>query len=188
MKNISEIDQFKILKRSEITLIKKQLKKQKYDEGDVIIPHGKVTEKVIFIQKGIAAGFYYRGKKQFIRDFYFEGSFFRNYYNASSFTKFSVNAITPCLVQSISRSRLLDMIRQIPELKKIQEDLDYIGFINISNRLEMMLTKKPEERYLELLREKSFLFNQIPLYLIASYLGITDVALSRIRRRISTFT
>jgi hypothetical protein len=27
--------------------------------------------------------------------------------------------------------------------------------------------------------------NEVPLYMIASYLGITDVALSRIRKRIS---
>ena len=53
--------------------------------------------------------------------------------------------------------------------EKIQEYLDAIGFIQISNRLESLLTKNPEERYLELL-ERSMLLNKIPLYLIASYL------------------
>ena len=79
----------------------------------------------------------------------------------------------------------MSMIKRIPRLKQIQEDLDNIGFFHVSQRLETMLTKKPEERYLELLKKRPFLLNEIPLYLIASYLGITDVALSRIRKRIS---
>jgi hypothetical protein len=57
--------------------------------------------------------------------------------------------------------------------------------MNISKRFETMLILNPEERYLELIRERPFLLNEIPLYMIASYLGVTDVALSRIRKRIS---
>jgi CRP-like cAMP-binding protein len=40
------------------------------------------------------------------------------------------------------------------------------------------------ERYRRFLREEPELASRLPLYQVASYLGITDVALSRIRRRI----
>ena len=77
-----------------------------------------------------------------------------------------------------------EIIDHLPKIKSISEHLDKIGFINISKRLETMLVLNPEERYLELLRERPLLLNEVPLYMIASYLGITSVALSRIRKRI----
>ena len=60
-----------------------------------------------------------------------------------------------------------------------------VGFVNISNRLESLLTQNPEQRYKNLLNENPKLLHEIPLKMIASYLGVTDVALSRIRKRIS---
>ena len=59
------------------------------------------------------------------------------------------------------------------------------GFINISDRLESLLTLTPEQRYLKLLNENPKLLHEIPVEMIASYLGVTDVGLSRIRKRIS---
>ena len=59
------------------------------------------------------------------------------------------------------------------------------GFISISDRLESLLTLTPEQRYLKLLTENPKLLHEIPLKMIASYLGVTDVGLSRIRKRIS---
>jgi CRP-like cAMP-binding protein len=53
-------------------------------------------------------------------------------------------------------------------------------------RLAEQLTLSPEERYLKLLGSpaKRKIIERIPQQYIASYLGITPVSLSRIRRRI----
>jgi len=45
------------------------------------------------------------------------------------------------------------------------------------------LTK--EERYLRLLQKRPYLLQRVPQYLIASYLGLTPVGLSKIRKRLS---
>ena len=47
-----------------------------------------------------------------------------------------------------------------------------------------MASKKAETRYLSLLAEQSHIFQNVPLKIIASYLGITDSTLSRIRKEI----
>lgn len=187
MKKLSELEELESIKRSEILWIEKQLKIKSYKEGEIIIPEGDFSDKVIYIKEGIVCGLYQKNKKTFIRNFYFEGSFFKDYHSitTNSPTKFSLKAVTDCEIQFTTNADLHDFIKKIPTLKKIQEYLDAIGFIQISNRLESLLTKNPEERYLELLEKRPMLLNKIPLYLIASYLGITDVALSRIRKRIS---
>jgi len=42
-----------------------------------------------------------------------------------------------------------------------------------------------QERYLQLLEKRASLFQRVPQYLIASYLGLTPVGLSKIRKRLS---
>jgi CRP-like cAMP-binding protein len=48
-----------------------------------------------------------------------------------------------------------------------------------------MITETAKERYLKLLKEKPQIIQQAPLKQIATYLGITDTSLSRIRKEIS---
>lgn len=48
-----------------------------------------------------------------------------------------------------------------------------------------MLTKSATERYLDLIKEQPEIIKQLPLKYIASYLGVTDTSLSRIRKEIS---
>jgi hypothetical protein len=53
-------------------------------------------------------------------------------------------------------------------------------------RLMDITTKSAAERYLMLLNSKPEVIKQAPLKYIASYLGITDTSLSRIRKEINS--
>ncbi len=48
-----------------------------------------------------------------------------------------------------------------------------------------MITKNPEERYLSMIENHPEIIHSVSLKMIASYLGITDVTLSRIRSRLA---
>ena len=73
-------------------------------------------------------------------------------------------------------------------------DLDLMRFysmvmeetlVNAIRRIEEFTQSSPEERYQRILREQPELIDRAPLKYLASYLGITPVSLSRIRKRIS---
>ena len=49
-----------------------------------------------------------------------------------------------------------------------------------------MITEPAKKRYLHLLEEKPHLIQQAPLKFIATFLGITDTSLSRIRKEIAS--
>jgi DNA-binding MarR family transcriptional regulator len=57
-------------------------------------------------------------------------------------------------------------------------------FLEKSKRELSLLTNTPEQRYLNLFTEHPELIRKIPLKYIASYIGVTPQALSRIRKRI----
>lgn len=56
------------------------------------------------------------------------------------------------------------------------------ALFELKERSIEMITWSAAERYKKLLEQKPMLFNCVPLKLIASYLGITDTSLSRIRK------
>lgn len=51
------------------------------------------------------------------------------------------------------------------------------------SKAEAFMFRSPEERYLEMIEQHPDIFNRVPLYHIASYLGIQGPSLSRIRKR-----
>lgn len=57
-------------------------------------------------------------------------------------------------------------------------------FLKKSKRELSLLNETAEQRYLNLFTEQPHLIQQIPLKYIASYIGVTPQALSRIRKRI----
>ena len=58
-------------------------------------------------------------------------------------------------------------------------------FLIKSKREQSLLNESAEQRYLNLFTERPNLIQKIPLKYIASYIGVTPQALSRIRKRIS---
>ena len=152
-----------------------------------MIDRGSVAESLIFLTSGIVASVYENQKKRFIRDFYFPPQIFteQESFIKKTPSKFSVFAITNISCHIISHDNLEIAYSKIPALRNISYDMLMLGFVNISNRLEALLTLKPEHRYKKLLYENPKILHRIPLKMVASYLGITDVALSRIRKRVS---
>ena len=58
------------------------------------------------------------------------------------------------------------------------------AFIKIFTRVERINSRTNEERYLRLIKKRPDLFQRVPQYLIASYLGLTPVGLSKLRKRL----
>ena len=64
------------------------------------------------------------------------------------------------------------------------EDLNAILLNKLLKRNIDLIKYSPEQYYLQMIEEYGITLNYIPLKDIASYLGITPQALSRIRKRI----
>ncbi len=187
MTQLKNIEAFSSLEKSDLIFLENLLEPKIFKKGDVLIKQGEIANNFIFLTSGIVSSVYKNKSKEFIRDFYFEPLIFTE---MESFVKqvpakFSVICVTDVTCQLLSHSDLEIAYSKIPTLRNVAYDLLVNGFINISNRLESLLTQNQEQRYLKLLNENPKLLHKIPLKMIASYMGVTDVALSRIRNRIS---
>jgi CRP-like cAMP-binding protein len=60
------------------------------------------------------------------------------------------------------------------------------GYVALQERTIMVMSETAEERYLRFISQYRLMEQQIPQYMIASYLGVTPEHLSAIRKKIST--
>lgn len=97
----------------------------------------------------------------------------------------NIQALTPCAGIAITYATLNELFHALPEFREFGRSILVRGFSNLKSRMLSTITETAEARYLQLLQSNPDIFRHAPLRTIASYLGITDTSLSRIRKEIS---
>jgi CRP-like cAMP-binding protein len=151
----------------------------------LLLKEGDISRKIFVIEKGSIRTWFYHDGKEISFQFFFEGDVVSS---SESFRKhtpstFSIETMEP------SALRWLD-VGDMEMVKK--EQVLYHSMIEhaAEKQAEFMrhffsyLKDSPTQRYENLLKEKPELIRRVPLQHIASYLGITQVSLSRIRNKI----
>jgi CRP-like cAMP-binding protein len=82
---------------------------------------------------------------------------------------------------AINASKLFKLYDSFPEVERLFRKIFEAAYVETVNRIEGMQFHSAEERYNTLIIESPDILKRIPLKYIASYLGITQVSLSRIR-------
>ena len=99
-------------------------------------------------------------------------------------SRFYIQALEPTQTLSISLHGLNSLYLESLQWANFGRLFMQALAVKKAHREEGLLLDSAELRYKNFLAQESDLVERLPLYHIASYLGITDVGLSRIRRRI----
>ena len=148
---------------------------------------GETEEYLSFVEEGIIRLYIPKVDNDITFGFVFENSFISAY---DSFltqlpSSYAVETITKTVLWRL-RYHDLQVIYDETAVgnkmgRKASEDL----FLKKTKRELSFLNDTAEERYVKLFSERPEVIQRIPLKYIASYIGITPQALSRIRKRIS---
>jgi CRP-like cAMP-binding protein len=95
-------------------------------------------------------------------------------------------------IQALEDSEIFVMdYNQMRKMYESNHKFEHLGriigehyILMLHNRLSSYLLDTPEERYLTMVKETPDYLHRVPLQHIASYIGVTPVSLSRIRKRI----
>jgi len=157
--------------------------------GTVLLNEGEFSKKAFFIEKGCLRLWFNNNGKDVTFQFFFEnevassGESFRK--NIPSF--FSIETIEPSVVHWIYKKdldKVLDDFIRIPEIRNRMRDKAFDRQYDYMRQLVSFIKDSPEQRYIKLLTEKPHIVQRVPQHYIATYLGITPVSLSRIRKRV----
>jgi CRP-like cAMP-binding protein len=97
-----------------------------------------------------------------------------NYYTQS---------LTEATILYITYDQLMALYKQSHEWERLGRLIAEVAFNLAMTKAENFMFMTPEQRYIQLTEEHPDIFNSVPLYHIASYLGIQGPSLSRIRKR-----
>lgn len=161
--------------------------RQVFPKKTLILKAGEVENYVSFIEEGIVRYYIPRENKEITFELTFANNFFGAY--DSFLTRlpsvYNVETITPTTAWRISYDDVQTLYRETASGNILGRLGSERLFLEKAKRELSFLNDNAEQRYLKLFTEQPDLIKKIPLQYIASYIGITPQALSRIRRRIS---
>ena len=157
-------------------------------KNDFFLKEGTISDEYFFLEHGFMRAFAFDTEGNDITtNFYsdkqvvFEVSSFFN----RTISRENIQALTDCKGWSVSYQQLNSLFHSLQEFREFGRHILVKGFAALKTRMLSTITETAEERYARLLNNNPEIFQHAPLKNIASYLGITDTSLSRIRKEFS---
>lgn len=144
---------------------------------------GQKCRTIYFVKEGLARIYYLKDGIEVTEYFAFENdliiraeSLFRDKPSSKA-----IQALENTVFIGIPSEALFSLFDKYPDIERLFRKIIEQAYVHTVNRMEAIQFHSAEERYAQLLAEKPNLIQRISLKHIASYLGITQVSLSRIR-------
>ncbi len=159
------------------------------EQGTILFEEGKIANEYYIIEKGLFRSFVYDyNGNEVTTEFYCSKEIliesFSLFDRSPSMENFQ--ALSNGSVWKIEYQIFQQLLGKIEGFREWGRAWATKHLYNMKNRSLKMLTMNATDRYLNLLKERPQIIQQAPLKHIASYLGITDTSLSRIRKEIVT--
>ncbi|MCT4665213.1 MAG: Crp/Fnr family transcriptional regulator [Flavobacteriales bacterium] len=169
-------------------LITTYFSKESIEKGTLIIQEGKTSRKSYFLESGIIRSYIIDLNGNEVTTRFFSSPDFLNDYLSFFGQKPSeeyYELVTDCVMHTISYSNVQHCFHNIPEFREWGRMLLTLNYEHTKNRMISFHKETAQERYLNLKISHPEIIEQVPLNIIASYLGITKHSLSRIRKNIN---
>lgn len=156
-------------------------------KGTLLIQEGKTSKFSYFLETGIIRCYIVDFSGNEVTTRFFSAPDFLNDYLSFFEQKPSqenYELLTDCVIYSISYENVQHCFHNIPEFREWGRMLLTLNYAYVNKRMIAFHKETAQERYLNLENKYPEIIQNIPLHMIASYLGITKYSLSRIRKEI----
>ncbi|WP_207427538.1 Crp/Fnr family transcriptional regulator [Pedobacter sp. SYSU D00535] len=181
------IRQISFLSDEDCDFFKEFLTKKTIAKSEFFLKAGKICEEIAFVESGCMRMFYQKEEKEINTGFFLANEFAVSYQSflSESPSSYSIQALEDTELIVFHRSVLLRAYAFSKNWERFGRVIAEKIFVHSSQRIESFLFMNAEERYLQLLQQRKSVFEQIPLYHIASYLGLERESLSRLRKKLA---
>lgn len=160
----------------------------KYNKGSKLLLEGQMATEYYFVQSGFLRAYAIdTNGNDITTGFYSTGQIVWEV--ASLFlqtpTKENLEVLEDAKVWQISFSDFQELFDSIADFREAGRTRLVQNHVQLKQRSLSMITDSAKSRYLNLMSQHPEILQNAPLKHIASYLGITDSSLSRIRKELS---
>ncbi|PXX23723.1 Crp/Fnr family transcriptional regulator [Arenibacter sp. ARW7G5Y1] len=158
---------------------------ESFKKGTILLNAGDISNECYFLLKGCIRSYIIENGEEKTIEFYTEEQVVTPFnYGKSTPSNYYLEC-TENVIVSVGNPKLeKETFLQYPQLESLSRVIAEVIMAKNQDSFAKFKTSNPEERYLNMLKERPELIQRVPQHQIASYLGIKPESLSRIRKRI----
>ena len=148
-----------------------------------LIRQGDISHSIYWLEKGLVRAVF---SDDTGKEFFWEGDII--FQPRSLLTDeplpYSMLALEACRYRQLSIERYLEFVRTDPQWQQYHQRILTLHLINRERKEEFLLLNSPEKRVIRFNQNFAWLIKRVPDYILASYLGMTPISYSRIKKRL----
>lgn len=175
------------LTTDEIRVLTESMMVKSFKKGDYLIREGQLHHDTYFLLEGLVREFKIVEGNDITTGFYTEEQWIISPDGFEVKKPSMYNLVcaenTTLVVGNEQKAR--ELFRQFPHFETVSRQIMETVFEERQHQVTSYITENPEQRYLNLLKTRPGIFQRVPQYDIATYIGVKPESLSRIRRKLS---
>ncbi|WP_158856070.1 Crp/Fnr family transcriptional regulator [Lunatibacter salilacus] len=188
MQTLNQFYTHPLIGAADLEKIRAKHHRVKFKKGDVILEKGRQANAYYCMEKGLARAYVVSHSGQEITTgFILSGEIAIDV--VSIFTRIpaaeTIVCLSECLCYQINFEDFQELFHSIPGLSEWGRNWMSKALFAHRKRSISMITESALDRYLDLVKNYPEIIEKAPLKHIATYLGVTDSSLSRIRKEIA---
>ena len=181
------LNSIKSMPEAKAKLIASYFEKRTLSKGTLLIEEGRTSKQSYFLESGIIRCYIIdlNGDEVTTR-FYSAPDFLNDYLSFFKQKPSETNyeLLTDCTLYGINFEKVQHCFHTIPEFREWGRMLLTLNYEHVNARMLSFYKETAKERYIKLETNHPEIMEQVPLNMIASYLGVTKFSLSRIRKEL----
>lgn len=162
------------------------LKPVELEKGSFLITEGKICQHVYFLEQGCLRGYYNLDGREITYWFAFENNF------VTSLLSFvtqkpgmeNIQLLEDCKLWAVTHTDLQKLYDNHPDINTLGRIMNERYYVMLEERFVSNHFKEAKQRYDNLLSQSPHILQRVPLGYVASYLGMTQETLSRMRSKL----
>lgn len=162
------------------------LRRIEVGKKETLLLQGEISNLAYIVEEGCLRIWHNNDGTDVTLQFFFENdivSSLESFFHGRP-SKFGIEAVTPTVVRAIERTTFNKLMAHSTEFREFMFRALVDRLTDYQNLFLNRIMDNPENRYRHLLEHSPELLETVPLHYLASYLGITPVSLSRIRKKV----
>jgi CRP-like cAMP-binding protein len=174
-------------KKEDLKTILQQYQRIEFSKNDFLIQEGTTANFYYFMESGFARSYVIDLEGNDISTKFFTTTDividWHSYFLKTKCRE-NIQAITPCVAWKITFENFMKLFN-IEAFRDVGRTRLVNNYFELKTHSVSVIADPAKDRYLNLLKTKPDIIQNVPLKQIATYLGITDTSLSRIRKEIA---
>jgi len=173
--------------QDELAIILPKYDRVTFEKNDYLLKEGQIEKKYWFIETGFVRSYVIDTEGSDITfNLYASTDVVIDYPSIFFFapTRENIQALTDCVCWEISFESFQELFNDVLNYREQQRGLLVGSYFALKQHSISLIADQAKDRYLRLLKEKPHIIQNVSLKHIATFLGVTDTSLSRIRKEI----